>query len=136
MELCPLYFKYRCSAPFLPRLWLCQEQIKETILLKNNLSMTSSFEKLLLEERCRKMQLSWQCQFWWCICAAEEYLTFSFQHCHRRSIKNKRFILIYLIPVKMLLVSGTFASEIYFLILIIVCFIFHFSACRVHCSCL
>ncbi|XP_025080088.1 PCI domain-containing protein 2-like [Pomacea canaliculata] len=35
--------------------------------------------------------------------AAEEYLTFSFQHCHRRSIKNKRFILIYLIPVKMLL---------------------------------
>ncbi|KAK7091025.1 PCI domain-containing protein 2-like [Littorina saxatilis] len=35
--------------------------------------------------------------------AAEEYLTFAFQHCHRASKKNKRFILIYLIPVKMLL---------------------------------
>ncbi|KAK7484463.1 hypothetical protein BaRGS_00024348 [Batillaria attramentaria] len=35
--------------------------------------------------------------------AAEEYLTFAFTHCHRNSKKNKRFILIYLIPVKMLL---------------------------------
>ncbi|KAL8578368.1 PCI domain-containing protein 2 [Nucella lapillus] len=35
--------------------------------------------------------------------SAEEFLTFAFQHCHRASKKNKRFILIYLIPVKMLL---------------------------------
>ncbi|MGH0125493.1 UNVERIFIED_CONTAM: hypothetical protein FKN15_054590 [Acipenser sinensis] len=34
---------------------------------------------------------------------AEEYLSFSFQHCHRSSQKNKRMILIYLLPVKMLL---------------------------------
>lgn len=35
---------------------------------------------------------------------AEEYLTFAFEKCHRESHKNKRLILIYLIPVKMLLV--------------------------------
>jgi nuclear mRNA export protein PCID2/THP1 len=34
---------------------------------------------------------------------AEEYLEYSFQHCHVQSKKNKRRILIYLIPVKMLL---------------------------------
>ncbi|KAK7805738.1 hypothetical protein U0070_010959 [Myodes glareolus] len=36
---------------------------------------------------------------------AEEYLSFAFEHCHRSSQKNKRMILIYLLPVKMLLVS-------------------------------
>ncbi|KAK6196245.1 hypothetical protein SNE40_001506 [Patella caerulea] len=35
--------------------------------------------------------------------SAEEYLTFAFQRCHKKSKKNKRLILIYLIPVKMLL---------------------------------
>ncbi|KAI8743698.1 PCI domain-containing protein 2 [Biomphalaria glabrata] len=35
--------------------------------------------------------------------SAEEYLTFAFEKCHRESTKNKRLILIYLIPVKMLL---------------------------------
>jgi len=34
---------------------------------------------------------------------AEEYLRYSFEHCHRESESNKRLILIYLIPVKMLL---------------------------------
>lgn len=34
---------------------------------------------------------------------ADEFLTFAFVKCHRRSIKNKRLILTYLIPVKMLL---------------------------------
>ncbi|XP_061426320.1 LOW QUALITY PROTEIN: PCI domain-containing protein 2 [Lethenteron reissneri] len=34
---------------------------------------------------------------------AEEYLSFAFSHCHRSSQKNKRMILIYLLPVKMLL---------------------------------
>ncbi|KAH9514711.1 PCI domain-containing protein 2 [Bulinus truncatus] len=34
---------------------------------------------------------------------AEEFLTFAFEKCHRESRKNKRLILIYLIPVKMLL---------------------------------
>lgn len=34
---------------------------------------------------------------------AEEYLKYAFEHCHRDSQKNKRQILIYLIPVKMLL---------------------------------
>jgi len=34
---------------------------------------------------------------------AEEYLRYSFEHCHRESQSNKRLILIYLIPVKMLL---------------------------------
>ncbi|XP_022245399.1 PCI domain-containing protein 2-like [Limulus polyphemus] len=34
---------------------------------------------------------------------AEEYLTFSFQKCHKKATRNKRLILIYLIPVKMLL---------------------------------
>ncbi|XP_048827596.1 PCI domain-containing protein 2 [Brienomyrus brachyistius] len=34
---------------------------------------------------------------------AEEYLSFAFQHCHRSCQKNKRMILIYLLPVKMLL---------------------------------
>ncbi|KAK2817894.1 hypothetical protein Q7C36_021827 [Tachysurus vachellii] len=34
---------------------------------------------------------------------AEEYLTFSFQHSHRSCQRNKRLILIYLLPVKMLL---------------------------------
>ncbi|XP_078513805.1 PCI domain-containing protein 2 [Lissotriton helveticus] len=34
---------------------------------------------------------------------AEEYLTFAFEHCHRSCQKNKRMILIYLLPVKMLL---------------------------------
>ncbi|CAH2105479.1 unnamed protein product [Euphydryas editha] len=34
---------------------------------------------------------------------ADEYLSFAFQKCHRRSHKNKRLILTYLIPVKMLL---------------------------------
>ncbi|XP_051558052.1 PCI domain-containing protein 2 [Myxocyprinus asiaticus] len=34
---------------------------------------------------------------------AEEYLSFSFSHCHRSCQRNKRLILIYLLPVKMLL---------------------------------
>ncbi|MBV98602.1 PCI domain-containing protein 2, partial [Eschrichtius robustus] len=33
----------------------------------------------------------------------EEYLSFAFEHCHRLSQKNKRMVLIYLLPVKMLL---------------------------------
>lgn len=35
--------------------------------------------------------------------AAEEYLTFAFERCHKESRGNKRLILIYLLPVKMLL---------------------------------
>lgn len=35
--------------------------------------------------------------------AAEGYLTFAFERCHKTSKKNKRMILIYLLPVKMLL---------------------------------
>lgn len=35
--------------------------------------------------------------------SAEEYLSFAFQRCHVRARKNKRLILIYLLPVKMLL---------------------------------
>lgn len=35
--------------------------------------------------------------------SANEYLTYAFQKCHRSSIKNKRLILTYLVPVKMLL---------------------------------
>lgn len=35
--------------------------------------------------------------------SADEYLTFALQHCHKKSRKNKRLILTYLIPVKMLL---------------------------------
>lgn len=34
---------------------------------------------------------------------SEEYLTFAFNNCHRKYVKNKRLILIYLVPVKMLL---------------------------------
>ncbi|XP_014231313.1 PCI domain-containing protein 2 [Trichogramma pretiosum] len=34
---------------------------------------------------------------------ADDYLTFAFQHCHKKSKKNKRLILTYLLPVKMLL---------------------------------
>jgi hypothetical protein len=34
---------------------------------------------------------------------AENYLTYAFEHCHRKCTGNKRAILIYLIPVKMLL---------------------------------
>ncbi|XP_075056142.1 PCI domain-containing protein 2 [Mixophyes fleayi] len=34
---------------------------------------------------------------------AEEYLSFAFKNCHRSCQKNKRMILIYLLPVKMLL---------------------------------
>ncbi|CAF95778.1 unnamed protein product [Tetraodon nigroviridis] len=34
---------------------------------------------------------------------AEDVLSYSFHHCHRSSQKNKRMILIYLLPVKMLL---------------------------------
>ena len=34
---------------------------------------------------------------------AEEYLTYAFEKCHIKSKANKRSILIYLIPVKMLL---------------------------------
>lgn len=43
--------------------------------------------------------------------AAEEYLSFAFEHCHRSSQKNKRMILIYLLPVKMLLVSKCCSSK-------------------------
>lgn len=35
--------------------------------------------------------------------AADEYLTYAFEHCHKQSVKNKRLILTYLVPVKMLL---------------------------------
>ncbi|KAK4881351.1 hypothetical protein RN001_004670 [Aquatica leii] len=35
--------------------------------------------------------------------AADEYLTYAFENCHKFSKKNKRLILIYLVPVKMLL---------------------------------
>ncbi|KAJ8683472.1 hypothetical protein QAD02_019264 [Eretmocerus hayati] len=35
--------------------------------------------------------------------AADEHLTYAFQHCHKKSKKNKRLILMYLVPVKMLL---------------------------------
>ena len=41
---------------------------------------------------------------------AEEYLKFAFEHCHIKSRTNKRSILIYLIPVKMLL--GQMPDEI------------------------
>ncbi|XP_058809848.1 PCI domain-containing protein 2 isoform X2 [Phymastichus coffea] len=34
---------------------------------------------------------------------ADEYLTYAFQHCHKGSMQNKRLILLYLVPVKMLL---------------------------------
>lgn len=35
--------------------------------------------------------------------SADNYLTYAFENCHRKSLKNKRLILIYLVPVKMLL---------------------------------
>ncbi|XP_018566610.1 PCI domain-containing protein 2 [Anoplophora glabripennis] len=35
--------------------------------------------------------------------AADEYLTYAFENCHKSNRKNKRLILIYLVPVKMLL---------------------------------
>ncbi|XP_043795736.1 PCI domain-containing protein 2 isoform X1 [Apis laboriosa] len=35
--------------------------------------------------------------------AADEYLTYAFEHCHKQCSKNKRLILTYLVPVKMLL---------------------------------
>lgn len=35
--------------------------------------------------------------------AANEYLSFAFENCHKKSHKNKRLILTYLVPVKMLL---------------------------------
>ena len=38
-------------------------------------------------------------------CVADEFLTFAFTRCHKSSTKNKRMTLIYLLPVKMLLVS-------------------------------
>lgn len=41
------------------------------------------------------------------MCAAEDVLSYSFHHCHRSSQKNKRMILIYLLPVKMLLVRNS-----------------------------
>lgn len=41
------------------------------------------------------------------VCAAEDVLSYSFHHCHRSSQKNKRMILIYLLPVKMLLVRSS-----------------------------
>ena len=34
---------------------------------------------------------------------AEESLSFAFHRCHKASKKNKKLVLIYLIPVKMLL---------------------------------
>lgn len=34
---------------------------------------------------------------------SDEYLTFAFNNCHRKFFKNRRLILIYLVPVKMLL---------------------------------
>ncbi|KAF7385663.1 hypothetical protein HZH68_012969 [Vespula germanica] len=34
---------------------------------------------------------------------ADTYLTYAFEHCHKNSSKNKRLILTYLVPVKMLL---------------------------------
>ena len=36
---------------------------------------------------------------------AEKFLTYAFERCHKNCRNNKRLILIYLIPVKMLLVS-------------------------------
>ncbi|XP_043289765.1 PCI domain-containing protein 2 [Venturia canescens] len=35
--------------------------------------------------------------------AADEHLTYAFEHCHKQSKRNKRLILTYLVPVKMLL---------------------------------
>lgn len=35
--------------------------------------------------------------------SADSFLSFAFENCHRRSLKNKRLILTYLVPVKMLL---------------------------------
>ncbi|KAK0167818.1 hypothetical protein PV327_001677 [Microctonus hyperodae] len=35
--------------------------------------------------------------------SADEHLSYAFEHCHRHSTKNKRLILTYLVPVKMLL---------------------------------
>ncbi|XP_022902957.1 PCI domain-containing protein 2 [Onthophagus taurus] len=35
--------------------------------------------------------------------SANEYLTYAFENCHKSSTRNKRLILIYLVPVKMLL---------------------------------
>ncbi len=40
---------------------------------------------------------------------AEQYLSYAFEHCHKDSFENKKSILIYLIPVKMLL--GHMPSE-------------------------
>jgi len=39
-----------------------------------------------------------------CVSAAEEFLSYAFLHCHRVSQRNKRMVLLYLLPVKMLLV--------------------------------
>jgi hypothetical protein len=36
---------------------------------------------------------------------ADEFLSFAFERCYKQCWRNKRLILIYLIPVKMLLVS-------------------------------
>ena len=37
--------------------------------------------------------------------SADEFLSFAFERCHKQCWRNKRLILTYLIPVKMLLVS-------------------------------
>ena len=42
---------------------------------------------------------------------AEESLSFAFQRCHKASRRNKKLVLIYLIPVKMLLGIQTFAKD-------------------------
>jgi len=37
--------------------------------------------------------------------SADEFLSFAFERCHKQCWQNKRLILTYLVPVKMLLVS-------------------------------
>ena len=41
---------------------------------------------------------------------AEKFLTYAFERCHKNCRANKRLILIYLIPVKMLLVRILFVT--------------------------
>ena len=45
---------------------------------------------------------------------AEEHLSYAFQRCHRDAKQNKRLILLYLLPVKMLLVSAPSVTSVYF----------------------
>lgn len=79
------------------KLHLCKPLIRaiESLTFKDNFSISQQITYKYFVGRKAMFDSDYK--------SADEYLTFAFENCHKLSKKNKRLILIYLVPVKILL---------------------------------